>query len=130
MIPIGNSGSLSVRTVAGGAKNGALGWGLSNSDISSREMLTYAHIGAAGFHADKSSGASGGVHGASTGNASVGRNAFQDLMNASSTAMAAQAASVAPRAVAGSAPTEKKGPTWTVSMEGGRIQLAVNPNGV
>ena len=129
MIPISNSVSLSVRSVSGGSKQEPLGWGLSNSDVSSREMLTYAHIGATGFHADKSAGRSGAVAGGGPESAEVGRNAFQDLFNANSAAMAAAQAPVqAPRAATGaSGSTEKKQPTWSVSMEGGRIQLSVNP---
>ena len=125
MIPVSNSVALSVRSTASNGKNSALGWGLSHSDLSSRETLTYAHIGAAGFHAERSTGSAGSASsGPSTYDASVGRNAFQDLLNASAAATAAaQAPAQAPRlAVEG----EKKGPTWSVSIEGGRIQLAVN----
>lgn len=128
MIPVGNSGPLPVRSAAGGAKNGALGWGLSQSEISSREMLTYAHIGAAGFHADKTAGGSAAAAGSASVDGAVGRNAFQELLNANAAALAAAQApaqtSRAPAGVVG--PAEKKQPTWSVSMEGGRIQLSVN----
>ena len=136
MIPVGNSIALSVKSVATNGKNGALGWGLANSDLSSREMLTYAHIGAAGFHADKSastpSGASGDV---SAYDPSAGRSAFQDLLNANAAAQVASESNgvrnvANSRALANGADgqTGKKEPTWTVSMEGGRLQLSVNPN--
>jgi hypothetical protein len=129
MIPVGNSVSLSVKSAASSSKNGALGWGLSHSDISSREMLTYAHVGAAGFHAEKSAGSPGGVAGGGGRyEAPIGRNAFQDLLNANAANLAAaQAPSQTPRvASAPSGQPDKKQPTWSISLEGGRIQLSVN----
>ncbi len=137
MISVNNASGLSSRAPTGARGHGAPGAGSGSSDVSSHEPLTYAHLDASRFSHENLNDKALTIQGRAPGNGEpVSRSGFGELMEANARAMAAASAAArsqeAPRQTAGGRAQGQgaaaREPSFSISMVGGQIQLAFNPN--
>ena len=135
MIAVSNASGLSSRAPTGVRSHRAPGAG--SSDVSSYEPLTYAHLNASRFSHEKLNDRALSIQGRAASNAEpVSRSGFAELMEANALALAAASASArsteAPRPTAAHSVqglgAASKEPSFSISMVGGQIHLAFNPN--
>jgi hypothetical protein len=140
MLQVNNSSRLSAKSLTSPLRPG--GFVQATDPAAAGESDTYARIDAAGFHAQKTN--SNGAQPAGrmgTGEQPQGRTAFKDLLDANAAASAAVEATTqqdtsrflasrqwGPAAGGGNGATAPSSqPKWSVSLDGGRIHLALNP---
>lgn len=137
MGPVNNATGLSTRAATSSRPNGASGWRSGSSDLSSHEALTYAHLGASRFSHESLNDKAQAIQGRSGQAEPAGRGGFRELMEASTLALSSTSSPLSADqsgrgSGAGDGPQGKATTgtvaSFTISMVGNQIQLALNPN--